>query len=83
MTMNNNPHLDTQYKEGQLLGGRGVWTDEDPHVTYADFYERAMCFRKRLRHMGAAEYARRRKEHESFCKEFPQYEQRFLKGEKP
>lgn len=83
MTMNNNPHLDTQYAEGQLLGGRGRWDDDDPHLTYADFYERATCFHKRIKYMSAVEYVRRSKEHEALCKEFPNYAYRFWRGEKP
>lgn len=81
--MSENPHTDTQYKEGQLMPGRGIWDRDDPHLTYVEFYERAVCFHKRLKRMGAVEYARRSKEFYALCKEYPKYHKRWMRGEEP
>lgn len=80
-----NPHLENQYDEGQLLGGRGVWEGDDPHISYVDFYERMECWNVtvRRRRMSAAEFLRRRGEINALCKEFPAYAVRYNRGEKP
>lgn len=81
--MAENPHLEDAYHEGQLMPGHGVWDREDPHMSYVEFYERAVCFHRRLKRMGAAEYARRSKEFYAMCKDYPEYQKRWLKGDKP
>lgn len=73
-----------QYAEGQLLPRRGVWAEDDPHVTYVDFYEWGQCYHKAVRRkLALSDYVRRRAEFDRLCREFPLYWERFKRGEKP
>lgn len=68
------PMLAQQYEDGQLKGAHGTWDDEDPHMTYAEFDERAMCHYRSLRRtMTADERARRKTIFDDLCKQYPRY----------
>jgi hypothetical protein len=74
------PMLAQQYEDGQLVGARGVWHDEDPHMTYREFEERARChFHSLRRPMCAVEINRRKDMFAKLCKDFPQYWERYYK----
>lgn len=74
------PLLEQQYRDGQLISKECIWLGDDPHFTYKEFEERADCHFRRLRRpMTAEEIARRKDMFSALCKDFPQYWQRYFK----
>ena len=69
-----NPLLEQQYRDGQLIPKAWSWIWSDPHMTYKEFEERADCHFKRLRRkLPPAELKRRQDEFAALCKQHPRY----------